>query len=342
MNVRSLKSRALVYLLTVVVSVGIAATAVSCGSSAVDDSASWTLVHSKLPGALMAVWGSSADDVWAVGADRGDGTGATAMHFDGADWEQLETGVSGDLWWVFGFEDGPIFLGGKDGVILRYRQGEFERMETPGAGTVYGIWGTAPDDLWAVGGQLPAGAFAWRYDGQSWTKAPGFPADLTESQAMFKVWGRSADDVWMVGTGGVAVHFDGSRFSQEDSGTSHILFTVHADDEKLAAVGGLGTGVVLENDGSGWRDVTPDGTPHVMGVWTVSKTAYAVGVEGAVLRRENDTWEAIDTGIDLAEALHAVWQDPEGGVWAVGGQVLAPPLVDGVVVYRDPKAVPES
>ena len=107
---------------------------------------------------------------------------------------------------------------------------------------------------------------------------------------------------------------------------------------RLAAVGGLGTGVVLENDGAGWRDVTPDGTPHVMGVWTGSQAAYAVGVEGAVLRREDDTWEHLDTGIDMAEALHAVWQDPEGGVWAVGGQVLAPPLVDGVVLYRDPEA----
>ena len=78
---------------------------------------------------------------------------------------------------------------GKDGVILRYHEGEFERMQTPGTGTVYGIWGVAPDDLWAVGGQLPAGAFAWRYDGESWTKAPGFPAELTETQSMFKVWG---------------------------------------------------------------------------------------------------------------------------------------------------------
>jgi hypothetical protein len=29
-----------------------------------------------------------------------------------------------------------------------------------------------------------------------------------------------------------------------------------------------------------------------------------------------------------------VWIDPLGGVWAVGGQVRVPPLVDGILVHR--------
>jgi hypothetical protein len=155
----ALKTRpalAVLSLLTLVLLLGLAA---ACDSApdAIDESGRWVVVHSSLPGELTFVWGTGPDNVWAVGSDPGDGSGPTVMNFDGERWFQLETGHSGDLWWVFGFEDGPIFLGGKDGLILRFERGEFQRMETPGVGTVYGIWGTAPDDLWAVGGHLAHG-----------------------------------------------------------------------------------------------------------------------------------------------------------------------------------------
>ena len=190
-----------------------------------------------------------------------------------------------------------------------------------------------------MGGSLPKGAFAWRSDGSSWRVAEGFPTELAESYSMFKVWGQAVDDVWMIGTGGVAVQYDGAGFKQEPSGTENIIFTVHADSDTYAAVGGLGVGVILENDGSGWKEVTPKGTPHLMGVWLDGGGGYAAGVDGTVLRREPDGWKTVDTGIPLKEAFHAVWVDPDGGVWAAGGQVLAPPLADGVMIYRSPTAV---
>jgi hypothetical protein len=112
------------------------------------------------------------------------------------------------------------------------------------------------------------------------------------------------------------------------------LFTVAGREDIVTAVGGFGTGVIVENDGSGWKDVTPPGTPHIVGVWLGPDAAFAAGLEGAVLSREDGTWEAVDTGIDVTGALHTVWADPEGGVWAVGGQVLFPPLVDGIMIHK--------
>ena len=56
-------------------------------------------MQSGLPGALTSVWGTAADDVWAVGSDPGDGSGPMVLNFDGQRWFQLETGHSGDLWW---------------------------------------------------------------------------------------------------------------------------------------------------------------------------------------------------------------------------------------------------
>ena len=299
----------------------------------------WDVVLSDLPGALTSVWGTSASDIWAVGGDPED-SGNTVMRFDGRAWTSLATGFSGDLWWVFGFEGGPVFMAGAGGLILRYQDGAFERMTTPGDATVYGIWGTSVDDVWAVGGNVTEGAFAWRFDGSAWTEAKGFPPVLVRSASLFKVWGSAPDDVWLVGTGGAILHYDGERLTQVVSGTTRDLFTVSGNGERAVAVGGFGTGVIVENDGSGWTDVTPQGTPQVVGVWLGDQAAYAVGIEGAVLSREDGAWEQLQTGIRVAGALHSVWVDPEGGVWAAGGRVLSSPLVDGVIIHKAPPDSP--
>ena len=113
----------------------------------------WAIVAEKLPNALLSVWGTSASDVWTVGSDTGDGKGPLVLHFDGTSWERKETGSTGDLWWVFGFADGPVYVGGEGGKILRYTNGTFTRLTTPGTAVVSGIWGATPDDVWAVGAE---------------------------------------------------------------------------------------------------------------------------------------------------------------------------------------------
>jgi hypothetical protein len=303
-----------------------------CGSGG-ESSGDWQTVMSGLPEALTSVWGTSASDIWAIGSDP-EGTGNSVRHFDGTQWQKLTTGFTGDLWWVYGFSGGSVFFGGAGGQVLRYRDGNFERMDTPGDATVYGIWGTSEDDLWAVGGNVGADAFAWRYDGTAWTEVEGFPPVLKNSASMFKVWGSGADDVWIVGTEGTILHYDGVRLTQVASATTRDLFTVAGSGGLVAAVGGFGTGVILENDGGGWQDVTPDGTPHVVGVWLGPDDGYAVGLDGAVLERRGGEWKAVKTGIEVQDALHTVWVDPEGGVWAVGGQVLSPPLVKGIMIHK--------
>lgn len=300
-----------------------------------DDAPGWQLVHDELPGALMSVWGTGADDVWTVGADAGDGP--TVLHYDGATWAELDPGTSGDLWWVHGFAGGPVFMGGAGGTIVRYAGGSFEAMTTPGTATVFGIWGSSADDVWAVGGAEggSGGAFAWRFDGERWREAEGFPAGLSAEHALWKVWGSAADDVWMVGTGGTILHYDGEAITEVTSPTTRALFTVHAGPGgRMAAVGGFGTGVLLEHDGSAWRDVTPEGALQMIGVCVTPEGGWAVGVDGAIMTLTGDGWQPDSARAPTYQPLHAVWVDPDGGVWAVGGQVLAYPLVNGVMIYR--------
>ncbi|HTE53552.1 MAG TPA: hypothetical protein VK698_22005 [Kofleriaceae bacterium] len=332
-----------------------AALGAACGGGGDDDDdaddvasdaggdASWELVQEHLPGALLSIWGTAADDIWAVGSDP-DGGGPTVLRYDGTSWDPLDTGTVGDLWWVFGTGSGPVYMGGAGGVIIQYDGGEFTEMETPRADvTVFGIWGCSDDDVWAVGGELggASGAFAWRLergeDGDRWVEAAGFPTELTEGDAIWKAYGRACDDVWLVGTDGLVVHWDGEAFEGERAG-GESLFTVHANADRFVAVGGFGTGTLLENDGTGWVDASPEDVSPLVGVCLTGQGGLAVGQYATVVEREGGAagaaWAAVDTGLSVDRTMHSVWVDPDGGVWTVGGQVLNAPFVDGVMLHR--------
>jgi hypothetical protein len=313
------------------------ALASGCGGEE-DEATHWQLVHGSLPGALMSIWGTSSTDVWAVGADAGDG--AQVFHFDGERWSRLDSGHDGDLWWVFGFEAGPVYMGGTGGVILRYEDGAFTRMRTGGTGVVFGIWGSADDDMWAVGGAEGGaqGAFAWRKAGDEWSLAPGFLDELAMTDALWKVFGRTASDVWMVGTNGKTLHYDGSGLSESFIGVAESLFTVHASSSTFAAVGGFGTGVLIERAGGAteWENVSPSDAPSIIGVCLSETSGYAVGEFGYVARREASGWRTLTTGLEVelgVRSLHSVWIDELGNAWTVGGQIRVPPLVDGVILH---------
>ncbi len=300
----------------------------------------WEVVHEDLPGALLSVWGTSATDIWTVGSDP-DGEGPTVLHYDGAEWQDLDTGTVGDLWWVYGPPGGPVYMGGNGGTILSYQDGEFTPMATPSSDVaVFGIWGCSADDMWAVGGGAggSSGGFAWRLEGDTWVEAEGFPAEVAKADAVWKIYGRGCDDVWMVGTGGLAIHWDGEAFGEVERVAGGSLFTVHANSDRFVAVGGAGAGIVIENDGSGWADAAvPSPLEAVIGVCMTEDGGFAAGWFGSVLSRTGDAWEVEDIGApaSIDESFHSVWIDPEGGVWAAGGQIVSLPLVGGLMYHKE-------
>ncbi len=263
----------------------------------------WQRVHQGLPAALLSVWGTAADDVWAVGADTRDGQGPLVLHFDGAAWTRVVTGeAQGNLWWVFGFDGGPIYMGGEGGMILRNQSGAFTRMTTPGAATVFGIWGAAPDDVWAVGGASDStGGFAWRLQGDAWVDEPTLPADIPTGAAVWKIFGAGPSDAWLVGSNGVALHWDGAALTPGDTGVGSSLFTVHAAGGRYVAVGSFGA-VLTRDPAAGWAEA--------------------------------------DLGFTIGQNLHGSWIDDQGGLWAVGGQTFSPPYDDGVLLHRGTSMIP--
>ena len=306
-----------------------------------DEPLAWSWVAKSDTAALLSVNGTSASDVWIAGAD--DGTGPVVLHFDGQEWQRRDTGVKGDLWWVNAAPGGTVYFAGASALLLRYRDGAFERLKTPGLGkdVLYGVWAAGPDELYAVGTAAGRNGFVWHYDGSEFHTVvlpDALPVDENRDQpGLFKVWGNSKDSVWVAGANGTLLHGNArDGFKLVRKGESEILFTVSARGDHVLAVGGTSSGLLLEGQGVTLHDRTPPSTPLLQGAWIDERDrGWAVGVGGTVLRSGAHGFEVQDTGLDFAanDSLHSVWVDPSGGVWAVGGDVLTPNLAHGLALH---------
>jgi hypothetical protein len=67
-----------------------------------------------------------------------------------------------------------------------------------------GMWGSARDDVWAVGleGSLV------HFDGKAWTRVASNVKDN-----LWSVWGSGRNDVWAVGANATLLRFDGKAWT---------------------------------------------------------------------------------------------------------------------------------
>lgn len=294
-------------------------------------------VAEGLPSALLSVTGRAADDVWAVGADA-DGTGPLVLAWDGAGWTRHDVRSPGDLWWAWPAGADALWIAGAGGRVVRYTPstGASTVDTTDPEATLFGLWGSGPDDVWAVGGNvlLPAnGARVYHYDGAAWSPVP-LPPAAAATTAMYKVWGTGPDDVWICGLGGVVIRWDGASFTELPTSTTAPLFTLHgASSTDVWAVGGAGNGVALHWDGAAWTDRSPPFVEILQGVFVTDAGPTVVGWGGRLFGGDAAGLVEDPRGRVTFADLHAAWEDPDGGRWMVGGALGGAPLADGTLLY---------
>jgi hypothetical protein len=304
----------------------------------------WQTPATGLGSALLSITGSAADDVWTVGSNA-DGTGALVLQYDGAAWIRHDVGVDQDLWWVWENTPDDLWMVGAGGTVVHYTPSTATAdVEVLDASlTLFGIWGSGPDDIWAVGGNTTlstSGSQVWHYDGAAWSRAD-VPEEADALGSVFKVWGRATDDVWMVGRG-LLMRWDGAAWTVTPAGTTTDLFTVNGTPEgpDVWACGGAGQGVILHWDGSAWSDESPDFAPTIPGIYAGGGSPVAAGHAGSVFGYDGGAWSVDARGTASFQDFHAAWQDPEGGVWAVGGSIRSFPLDEGTIVYGGSRTLP--
>lgn len=307
---------------------------------ATDDAApGWSLAHEGLRGALFSVSGTSSDDVWAVGSDPGDGP--YVLQWDGDAWSRVDSGASGDLWWVHATPQ-TVWMSGADGLVLQLPRTaqQPQVVPTPTDSTLFGIHAFDDEDVWAVGGDPGSqSGVILRFDGTEFRslEVPEEAAGVT----FFKVWGSDPSNVWIVGHGGVALHWDGEGFTTFPVPNGRPLLTVHGFEDDVVAVGGFGSGFIVDVGEDALVDRTPsmEAVPQLNGVHVSEDRAWAAGSFGAIWTRSSGDWSVVSEAPPIRDDYHAIYADPEGGVWAVGGKILTPPFTNGVLARLGTEAV---
>jgi hypothetical protein len=206
---------------------------------------------------VNAVWGSSATDVFVVGAyEFSRSSRPLIAHFDGVRWTA---------------------------------------MTPPGDVTdvgLYDVWGTSSTDVYAVGTRGLNGSSGYtgvvlHYDGTAWTKvaeSPGHP--------LVAVWGSSPGDVIAGSTSGPFLHYDGAAWTPMATpvrARENIWGLWGFAANQVFAVGGAYSfpdgrkGAVHHYDGTNWLEQTGGASAPLYAAWGSSPTdVFAVG--GTILR----------------------------------------------------------
>jgi serine/threonine protein kinase/tetratricopeptide (TPR) repeat protein len=175
------------------------------------------------------------------------------------------------------------------------------------AWSLYGVWGSAPDDIFAVG----AGGKVLHHDGESW-QAMTLPTEIS----LRGVWGSGPDDVFAVGEGGTILHHDGQSWRALTVPTAAILSGVWGSGpDDVFAVGEGGT--ILHYDGQSWQGMPSSTRAWLSGVWgSGPDDVFAVGEDGTILHYDGQSWRAMPSSNDAW--LYGVWGSEPDDVFAVG------------------------
>jgi Leucine-rich repeat (LRR) protein len=225
---------------------------------------------------------------------------------------------------TFGAND--IYASGALGTVARWDGASWNVMPTDVSTYLYALWGTGPQDIFAVG----AGGTITHYNGWStmtWSTQPsGTTGDLTA------VWGASKKDVYAGGTvsasgvptATVLLHFDGANWSPVSGLPACNGFGINAiwGSSSQNVFASCGTGTILHYNGSAWTAVTPV-AQNLYALWGVAPdTVYAVGTNGYLLRYRAGTWEVLTSdalsGLTDPATLHGLWGTSSDDFYAVG------------------------
>jgi hypothetical protein len=291
-----------------------AASTVTCGDFA------WQPVPGE-NGHFVAVWGTSARDIFALDRDY-------VIHWDGTTWSTTMSPVATDLNGIWGSRPDDVWAVGNNAVIhwngLAWSP-SIDMLDPsgtmgPGIGATnfVGVWGSAPNDVFALGNAPGGLSLVLHWDGTAWSNmaVPSY----TNATAL---WGSGPNDVYV--TGGVAsahwdptqwelLHWDGAQWA-----------IVSITGSKATSIGGWGPDDVyavgdketFHWDGQVWTPVPM--APSGSRVWARGPDdVFIVGSSG-VSHWNGQVWSMVFDG-----AVSEVWGDQPDDTYFVGDNIYSP------------------
>jgi hypothetical protein len=316
------------------------------------DGGSWAVASNPFSGAdeqrqFVVGWGSSASDVWALGAI------GTVAHYDGGSWSNVWDTTGNNLSGVWGAATDDVWAasnisGNNGGELLHWNGKSWASAFVTDGGLQpqFGsISGSGSSDVWIASGT--GGAFRW--DGTSWSFVGN---GVATGAAMSGVWVDSASNRWMVGLLGRVYQnvgntswasvsspsdgTDGGFYSGSGSlnavwgvsgGPLYAVGTSHIGD------GGLYNTILMgQASGGALLDVSqPEPDPSAVfttlnGVGGVSAQDFWV-CGSRLYHYANSTWTLVTPPANLQGVYNGVWGAAANDVWIVGGDFNNNPVL---------------
>lgn len=227
--------------------------------------------------ALNDLWGSSANDVWALGPL----TTAYRSTDGGKTFSTVTLPGSIGRTAIWGAAATSVYIVGAMGTVIQSSTSgvSWNSLPTGSTQTLRGIWGSAADNIYVVG---DAGTiYRTTNGGLAWTN------QTTGSNALYSVTGTGINNVLAVGANGTILRStNGTSWTAVQSTVTTTLFAVRAVAmNSLWAVGQNGT-VLSSPDGVTWtKSATfPATAVNAVDVWGVDANDVYVATSNGVYR----------------------------------------------------------
>lgn len=282
----------------------------SDGDVDADAGPTWRTMDSGVSDQLNAIWGTSDDNIFAVGAV------GWIIHYNGREWTGHDSGTEMQLADVWGSSATNVYTVGLTDTtdlphvqtVLRFTGGtSWSHVETGYTTNLISVHGTSANDVWAVG----EGGQSFHFDGDSWSNTRTGHALWLRHVHSF-----GSSDAWAVGDHGLVFHFTGS-WTNIPSGTSDAQYfwgVWGATSSEVFVAGGPESTIMRLVGSELVRQDIDGGITALAG--SSGENVFGVGAAGRIVHFNGDRWIEEDSG--TREGLRGVWMAPSGRVYVAG------------------------
>ena len=274
------------------------------------DGKSWTDVKlhvfqgGNIPGSidLLAIYGFSANDIWAVGKRLYDNPNpppnfldsSLVIHFNGSQWREERVGRGRNLTAIWGSSPSDIWTSGVDGTLFHFNGSAWQRKPSPVVippqifFNLNSISGAGPDEAYMLGWTddqsiVQNTYYFFKLQSGEWSvidSAKVGGGKLEVKWGYEELWNSPWNTLYSVGGG--CFKWSGSKW-EEMIDTSTYMESIHGSNENnLFMVGHFGQ--LWHYNGNDWLKLAnvefDDFTYNA--VWTDGKEAFVIGSNGRV------------------------------------------------------------
>lgn len=195
-----------------------------------------------------------------------------------------------DFTGIWGSAGNDIFAVGSSGLVMHFDGTSWQYSDAETSADLKGVWGLDATHVYAFGRGV-----ILQFDGQTWRNM--FEGYLTTGETFYGVWGANASELWAVSSNGYIWRFDGTRwsvpvFAAPDRYDFWSIWGTSADN---IYVGGW-LQPVFHYDGVEWKAVSiktmenPEGRWDVHDIWGSGPDDIYVGK----LHFDGLTWNVLN------------------------------------------------